>query len=53
MIRELFDFRWLESLKEDPTKRYHSKKCAYHKEHGHTTEQCSSLHYLVEKLIKA
>ena len=53
MIRELFDFRWPKPLKEDPAKRYHSRKCAYHKEHGHTTEQCSSLHYLVEKLIRA
>ncbi|KAL6319819.1 hypothetical protein AAG906_036882 [Vitis piasezkii] len=36
----------------DPSKRDHSKKCAYHKEHGHTMEQCRSLHYLVERLIK-
>ena len=27
-----------------------SRKCAYHKDHGRTTEQCKSLHYLVEKL---
>ena len=36
----------------DPTKSDRNKKCVYHKEHGHTTEQCKSLHYLVEKLIK-
>ena len=30
-----------------------SKRCAFHKEHGHTTETCRSLQYLVEKLIKA
>ncbi|RVW96523.1 hypothetical protein CK203_029647 [Vitis vinifera] len=36
----------------DPTKRDRNRKCVYHKEHGHTTEQCKSLHYLVEKLIK-
>ncbi|KAL6334842.1 hypothetical protein AAG906_022831 [Vitis piasezkii] len=41
MIRDLSDFR------------DHSKKCAYHKEHDHTTETCRSLHYLVEKLIRA
>ena len=52
MIHELSDFRWLEPLKMDPAKRDHNRKCAYHKEHGHTTEQCRSLHYLVEKLIK-
>ncbi|KAL6315635.1 hypothetical protein AAG906_003739 [Vitis piasezkii] len=26
--------------------------CVYHKDHGHTTEQCISLHYLVERLIR-
>ncbi|RVW75218.1 Transposon Ty3-I Gag-Pol polyprotein [Vitis vinifera] len=36
-----------------PIQKDHSKKCAYHKEHGHTTETCRSLHYLVEKLIRA
>ncbi|XP_034707008.1 uncharacterized protein LOC117930459 [Vitis riparia] len=53
MIRELFDFRWLKPLKADPAKRDHNRKCAYHKEHEHSTEQCRSLHYLVEKLIRA
>ena len=37
----------------DLTKRDRNRKCVYHKEHGHTTEQCKSLHYLLEKLIKA
>ena len=32
-------------------KRDQSRKCAYHKDHDHTTEQCKSLHYLVERLI--
>ena len=53
MIRKLFDFRLLEPLKADLAKRDHNRKCAYHKEHKHTTEQCRSLHYLVEKLIRA
>ncbi|RVW27908.1 hypothetical protein CK203_084957 [Vitis vinifera] len=35
-----------------PIQKDHSKKCAYHKEHGHTTETCRNLHYLVEKLIR-
>ncbi|RVW67846.1 hypothetical protein CK203_060991 [Vitis vinifera] len=29
------------------------KECAFHKEHGYTTEACRCLHYLVERLIKA
>ena len=53
MIQDLSDFRWPGPIRTDPAKRDHSKKCAYHKEHGHTTERCKSLHYLVERLIKA
>ena len=53
LIQDLSDFRWPEPLRADPSKRDHSKKCAYHKEHGHTTETSRSLHYLVEKLIRA
>ncbi|RVW65723.1 hypothetical protein CK203_057696 [Vitis vinifera] len=52
MIQDLSDFMWPGPLKADPAQRDHSKKCAYHKEHGHTTETCRSLHYLVEMLIK-
>ena len=52
MIQDMSDFRWPGPLKTDPSKRDHSKKCAYHKEHGHTTEACRCLHYLVERLIK-
>ncbi|RVW70506.1 hypothetical protein CK203_056143 [Vitis vinifera] len=36
-----------------PIIRDRSKKCAFHKDHGHTTETCRSLQYLVERLIKA
>ncbi|XP_010661221.1 uncharacterized protein LOC100245342 [Vitis vinifera] len=52
MIQDLSDFRWPGPIRTDPAKRDHSKKCAYHKEHGHTTERCRSLHYLVERVIK-
>ncbi|RVX05774.1 hypothetical protein CK203_023922 [Vitis vinifera] len=52
MIPELSDFRWPGPIKADPAKRDDIKTCAYHKEHGHTTEQCRSLHYLVERLIR-
>ena len=53
MIRDLSDFRWPKPIRADLAKRDHNKKCAYHKEHGHTIEQCKSLPYLVERLIKA
>ncbi|XP_034674362.1 uncharacterized protein LOC117905573 [Vitis riparia] len=51
--RGLSDFRWPRPLGTDPFKRDHSKRCVFHKEHGHTTETCRCLHYLVERLIKA
>ncbi|KAL6328700.1 hypothetical protein AAG906_003386 [Vitis piasezkii] len=53
MIRKLSDFRWPEPLKTDSAKRDRNRKCVYHKEHEHTTEQCRSLYYLVEKLVRA
>ncbi|XP_034679903.1 uncharacterized protein LOC117909967 [Vitis riparia] len=53
MIQGMFDFRWPKPLGTDPSRRDHSKKCAFHKEHGHMTEACRCLQYLVEKLIKA
>ena len=53
MIQGMSDFRWPRPLQSDPSKRDHSKKCAYHKEHGQTTEVCRSFHYLVERLIRA
>ncbi|RVX12536.1 hypothetical protein CK203_011636 [Vitis vinifera] len=53
MIQDMSDFRWPGPLRADPSKRDHSKKCDYHKKHGHTTETCRNLHYLVEKLIRA
>nr|CAN84034.1 hypothetical protein VITISV_016994 [Vitis vinifera] len=53
MIQGLSDFRWPRPLETDPSMRDRSKKCAFHKDHGHTTETCQSLQYLVERLIKA
>ena len=53
VIQDLSDFRWPGPIRTNSAKRDHSKKCAYHKEHGHTTERCRSHHYLVERLIKA
>nr|CAN70062.1 hypothetical protein VITISV_025666 [Vitis vinifera] len=53
MIQDMSDFRWPRPLGTDPSKRDHSKKFVFHKEHGHTTETCRCLHYLVERLIRA
>ncbi|KAL6347755.1 hypothetical protein AAG906_026284 [Vitis piasezkii] len=52
MIRDLSDFRWPELIKTDMAKQDRSRRCTYHKDHNHTTKQCRSLHYLVERLIR-
>ena len=53
MIQGLSDFKWPKPIGTDPSTRDHSKRCVFHKEHGHTTETCRCLQYLVERLIKA
>ena len=53
VIHELTGFRWPKPIRSNPMERDRNKKCAYHKDHGHTTETCRSLHYLVENLLKA
>ena len=53
IIRDLPSFRWQRPVRSNSSERDCSKKCAYHKDHGHTTETCRSLHYMVEDLLKA
>ncbi|RVW24704.1 hypothetical protein CK203_082172 [Vitis vinifera] len=53
MIQGLSDFKWPRPIGTDPSTRDRSRKCAFHKDHGHTIETCRALQYLVEKLIKA
>ncbi|RVW96494.1 Transposon Ty3-I Gag-Pol polyprotein [Vitis vinifera] len=53
MIQDLSDFKWPRPLGTDPSTRDRSRRCAFHKDHGHTTETCRSFQYLVERLIKA
>nr|CAN83396.1 hypothetical protein VITISV_021698 [Vitis vinifera] len=45
--------KWPRPIATDPSTRDRSKRCAFHKDHGHTTETCRSFQFLVEKLIKA
>ncbi|RVW16286.1 hypothetical protein CK203_067873 [Vitis vinifera] len=53
MIQDLSDFKWPRPIGTDPSTRDRSRRCAFHKDHGHTTETCRSFQYLVERLIKA
>ncbi|RVW76669.1 hypothetical protein CK203_047543 [Vitis vinifera] len=53
MIQGLSDFKWPRPIGTDPSMRDRSRRCAFHKDHGHTIETCRSFQYLVERLIKA
>nr|CAN81814.1 hypothetical protein VITISV_036990 [Vitis vinifera] len=53
MIQGLSDFRWPRPIGTDPSTRDRSRRCTFHKDHGHTTETCRAFQYLVERLIKA
>ncbi|RVW26659.1 hypothetical protein CK203_096492 [Vitis vinifera] len=53
MIQDLSDFRWPRPIGTDPSTRDRSRRCAFHKDHGHTTEKCRAFQFLVERLIKA
>ena len=53
MIHGLSDFKWPRPIGTDPSTRDRSRRCAFHKDHGHTIETCRAFQFLVEKLIKA
>nr|CAN69319.1 hypothetical protein VITISV_032662 [Vitis vinifera] len=53
MIQGLSDFKWPRPIGTDPSTRDRSRRCAFHKDHGHTTETCRAFQFLVERLIKA
>ena len=46
-------FRWPDKMGGDPTRRNQSLYCAYHRDKGHTTEQCRMFKDYLEQLIKA
>ena len=52
IIRDLVEFKWLAPIQTDPSLRNKSLRCDYHRDHGHETDRCRSLKFLVEKLIK-
>ncbi|RVW25884.1 hypothetical protein CK203_110874 [Vitis vinifera] len=53
IIQGLSDFKWPRPIGTDLSTRDRSRRCAFHKYHGHTTETCRFFQYLVERLIKA
>ena len=40
-------------MRAAPDQRNRSLRCEYHRDHGHETNHCQSLKFLVEKLIRA
>ena len=36
----------------DPSQRNKSSRCDYHMDHGHEIDQCRSLKFIIEKLIR-
>ena len=53
LIRDHLEFRWPPPIQSDPEQHNRSLRCDYHKDHGHETNRCQTLKFLVEKLIRA
>ena len=53
LIRDLPDFKWPPPMRVGPDQCNRSLRCDYHREHGHETNHCQSLIFLVEKMIQA
>ena len=46
-------FRWPKKMEGDPSRRNQSLYCTYHKDKGHTTDQCQVLKDHLGQLVKA
>ena len=53
LIWDHLDFKWPSPMRAGPDQRNRSLRCDYHRDHGHETNHCQSLKFLVEKLIRA
>ena len=53
LIQDLPGFKWPQPMRAGPNQRNRSLRCDYHRDHGHETNQCQSLKFMVEKLIRA
>ncbi|KAL2532433.1 Retrotrans gag domain-containing protein [Abeliophyllum distichum] len=50
-ISTLKELQWPEKLRSDPSIRDRGRMCEFHKDHGHTTDQCRTLRSEVERLV--
>ena len=53
LIQDHPDFKWPTPIQSDPAQHNQSLRCDYHRDHGHETNRCRSLKFLVKKLIMA
>ena len=53
LIRDLPDFKWPPPMRAGSDQRNRSLRCDYHRDHGHETNQCQSLKFMMERLIRA
>jgi hypothetical protein len=51
-IQDNPEIRWPGKLRSDPTKRSKDLYCRFHRDHGHTTEDCFALKQQIEAFIK-
>ena len=52
-IKNELYFRWPNKMGGDPLRRNQNMYCTYHRDKGHTTEQCRVLKDHLEQLVKA
>uniref|UniRef100_A0A2N9II83 Uncharacterized protein n=1 Tax=Fagus sylvatica TaxID=28930 RepID=A0A2N9II83_FAGSY len=52
LIQDNPDIKWPGKLRSDPTKRSKDLYCRFHRDHGHTTEDCFALKQQIEALIR-
>ena len=53
LIHDLPDFKWPSPMRVGLDQCNRSLWCYYHRDHGHETNQCQSLKFMVERLIRA
>ena len=53
LIRDHLDFKWPTPIQLDPTQRNQYLRCDYHRDHGHETNRCRSLKFIMDRLIRA
>ena len=51
-IQDNPNIRWPGKLRSDPAKRSKDLYCRFHRDHGHTTEDCFALKQQIEALIR-